>query len=59
MYKKKKLSRLQGDIPLFYNRESIYTICVAINRLVQEVNRLSDEVERLSKNSKDGDTDAT
>lgn len=54
MFKKKKLNRLKGEIPLFYNRESLYTICVLINILVDEVNRLSDEVERLSKISKEG-----
>lgn len=53
MFKAKKLNGLQGDIPLFYNREVMYTICVVINRLVIEVNRLSEEVERLS-NKKDG-----
>lgn len=54
MFEKVKLRGLQGDIPLFYNRESIYTICVVINRLVKEVNRMSEEVERLSRIAKDG-----
>ena len=54
MFEKKKLHGLQGDIPLFWNREAIYTMCVVINRLVKEVNRLEEEVERLSKKEGDG-----
>lgn len=56
MFKKNKLHGLQGDIPLFYNREAIFTICVVINRLVKEVNRLSEEVERLSQIAEKGGT---
>lgn len=56
MFKKNKLHGLQGDIPLLYNREAIYTVCVVINRLVKEVNRLSEEVERLSQIAEKGGT---
>lgn len=44
----KKLCKLTGDVPRFYNPHTIYTIGILLNMLVDDVNYLGEEVERLN-----------
>jgi hypothetical protein len=47
MKKIKKIDKIIGDVPLFYKPSTIYTMCILINALVDEVNELNKRVEML------------
>lgn len=43
----KKIKKITGDIPLFYNRQTIQEMSMRINALIDIVNELNDRVEFL------------
>ena len=47
MKKIKKLGKIIGDVPLVYDRRTIFNMCILINALVDEVNELNKRVEML------------
>ncbi|MGM9551944.1 MAG: hypothetical protein ACI3XA_06765 [Clostridia bacterium] len=47
MPKLKKMPRLKGDVPFFYTREAMYTICTTINALAGAIDFLAERVEQL------------
>lgn len=49
MKKLKKMPKLSGNVPLFYSRDCIYTMCIAINALSNAVDYLAEKVEKLEE----------
>ena len=47
--KMRRLNKLEGDIPCFYSRNTIYLMCIMINALVDAVNYLAGELEAMRK----------
>ena len=49
----KRIKRIIGEIPLFYNKNTIYVMCITINALVDAVNNLAERLEKLDGDSHD------
>lgn len=45
--KMRRLNKLEGVIPMMYRRDTIYSMCIWINALVDAVNYLAGELESM------------
>lgn len=45
--KMRRLNKLEGVIPMMYRRDTIYSLCIWINALVDAVNYLAGELESM------------
>ena len=54
MAKIKRLVKLRGDIPFIYRRDTIYSMCILINALIDRVNLLCDFMEKQQGGADNG-----